>query len=296
MQQTQNSKYGMGTDPEFMVLKGGKVVSSIPLMKGNKYHKESLGKGFATYSDNVAIECNVPPSSSPKAFVGTLQTLFSRLKKKHPEFSVVTQASHSFTEEECEHDLAKEFGCDPEFDAYLMDMVEPPKGGHTFRSAGGHIHLGNTTFQTTMEGYLLDFNDKIEAIKLMDLYVGIPLVLMDNDPTSPARKKLYGKAGRFRPTQYGVEYRTPSPYWLTNPRIAALTAELTFTVMNIGDQKQGEKILSEFDLEQVKQAIDNNDKELALSIFNNLNISEEMKANIIQISQEQLNQDIYANW
>lgn len=295
--QTQKGKYLMGGDPEFMVVKSGNIVSSIPFMKGDKYDKEILGKGgYTTYADNVNIECTFPPADSPKNLVDNLKTLFTRLKKSHPEFSITTRASHTFSEEECDNDLAKKFGCDPEFDVYALDIVNPPAGGHTFRSAGGHIHLGNKTFNNNPSGYLIEQEDKFEAIKLMDLLVGIPLILMDNDPTSPARKKLYGKAGRFRPTDYGVEYRTPSPYWTSNPRIAALTAELTFMVMNIGDAKQGAEILSQFNSEDIQNAINNNDKDLARGIFEKLTLPENIKQSILEISQEQLNQDIYQNW
>lgn len=293
----QNDKYTVGSDPEFMVSNGRTIVSAIPFMKGDKYQKEDLKDDFFVYDDNVNVECNVPPSSNPDEFVGTMATLFQKLKKAHPEFKVTTTASHTFTKQECEHDHAKKFGCDPEFCAYVVDTVQPPQGGHTFRSAGGHIHLGNKTFNLDeKQGYLLDFDDKIQAILLMDLFVGIPMVMMDNDPTSQARKQLYGKAGRFRPTKYGVEYRTPSPYWLTHPRITSIVAKLTFKVMDIGDNKQGAETLEKFDMSIIREAIDTNNKELAAEVFNNLPIEDDIKAEILELSATVFSQEVDSNW
>ncbi len=292
-----NNIYTIGTDPEFMISYKGEIKSSIPFMRGDKNNKEDLGNGMFAYSDNVNIELNVPPTKSPDEFVGVLGDLFSNLRNKHPEFSVTTTASHNFSKKECEQQGAAEFGCNPEYCAYLIDMVQPPEGGKTFRSAGGHIHLGNKTFnQDEKNGYLLDMDDKIQAIRLMDIYVGIPLVLMDNDPTSLARKELYGKAGRFRPTEYGVEYRTPSPYWLTNPRLASITAQLTFLVMEIGDNKQGDEVLNSFNMDDVKNAIDNHDKKLAKEIFDRIVLSDGLRTEILEFAATKLDQDVYKNW
>lgn len=45
----------------------------------------------------------------------------------------------------------------------------------------------------------------------MDLYLGVPSVLIDPDTR---RRSLYGKAGCFRLTDYGVEYRVLSGYFI----------------------------------------------------------------------------------
>jgi len=46
---------------------------------------------------------------------------------------------------------------------------------------------------------------------MMDLYLGVPSVLMDK---GELRKQLYGKAGAYRMKPYGVEYRTLSNFWI----------------------------------------------------------------------------------
>ncbi|OYV41139.1 MAG: hypothetical protein B7Z80_02685 [Rhodospirillales bacterium 20-64-7] len=48
----------------------------------------------------------------------------------------------------------------------------------------------------------------------MDYFLGIHSLLWDKDGT---RRKLYGKAGAFRPKPYGMEYRVLSNRWLDSP-------------------------------------------------------------------------------
>ena len=45
----------------------------------------------------------------------------------------------------------------------------------------------------------------------MDAYVGLPSILIDKDTQ---RRSLYGKAGCFRLTDYGCEYRSLSSYFM----------------------------------------------------------------------------------
>ena len=52
--------------------------------------------------------------------------------------------------------------------------------------------------------------------------ISIPTFFLDNDEPAKIRKLKYGKAGCFRPTPYGVEYRTPSCWWIKSPAAMSL--------------------------------------------------------------------------
>lgn len=87
---------------------------------------------------------------------------------------------------------AQLFGCDPDFNAWLNgkeNVVGRPD--KVSRCAGGHLHCGYD-----------DFNDETNMllIKALDLFISVPLVLMEPDNE---RKKMYGKAGSFRPQPWG---------------------------------------------------------------------------------------------
>jgi hypothetical protein len=78
---------------------------------------------------------------------------------------------------------------------------------------------------------LLNAYGKITTVKALDIFCGIVSVFLDKDPTSPARRDLYGKAGSHRPKNYGVEYRAMSPWWLASPRHSELVYELAAAAM-----------------------------------------------------------------
>lgn len=56
----------------------------------------------------------------------------------------------------------------------------------------------------------------LELLRYMDAYVGIPSVILDNGEEAIKRRTLYGKAGCFRLTSYGYEYRSLSGKFLAN--------------------------------------------------------------------------------
>ena len=67
-----------------------------------------------------------------------------------------------------------------------------------------HIHIGyaNNNIDTSLW-----------LVKYLDHYLGVPSVLKDKDKR---RRSLYGKAGCFRLTSYGVEYRVLSSTLMKN--------------------------------------------------------------------------------
>lgn len=101
-------------------------------------------------------------------------------------------------------------------------------------------------------------------IKYFDAYIGIPSVLHDPDT---ARRALYGKAGCFRLTSYGFEYRSLSSFFL------GTKTKLRFVwdcVERAIDAYVQAKPLPP--AEEVIDAINNNNNVLALDLINRFNL------------------------
>jgi hypothetical protein len=269
-------RLSFGTDPEFMLQnRDGYLVSAIPILQASKEKKIDLGApprhDHKMFYDNVLVEFNVKTSYSEEELVNNLSDCF-RLATKyirgyllHPQSSVIYPAS------ECKHKDALVFGCEPEYCCYEMAQLNPPvcEPGNCFRSAGGHIHLGYDG-----EGYPLmappngdDHSERdwgrVWVVRMMDVFVGLPSLLIDHDKTSAARRKLYGKAGTHRPKEeYGVEYRATSNFWLRSPQLARLIYKLSaFTVDFVRDKRQFEMWEDEstckmYNIQELRETID----------------------------------------
>ena len=247
----------IGTDPEFMMfnIETGSIVSAIPVLNKGKEDKIYLtqDKNFAVYYDNTMMEMNVPPARSSDEMVGNIQKLFF-LTKKHigAKYDILAQASHNFTVQECSNEIASLFGCSEELCAWTFQSKSPPEGAanNVFRSAGGHIHIGREDFKDFEEGqdgvFLMDFASKADLIRVMDCTVGLAVAFLDNDPSSAARKSLYGEAGRHRLPIYGVEYRTPGNFWLSSPSLVRLISDITEYAAQICEAGQTQSLLNLF--------------------------------------------------
>lgn len=198
----------LGCDPEMFLLDASEgLVSAIDKIGGSKRNPLPLpiGDGFAVQEDNVALEYNIPPAGSKAQLVDHMRRVLTCLQERVSSIGLhFSQASAaSFPMEQCLDMRAMEFGCDPDFNAWTEGGVNPkPKAEDIFlRSCGGHVHVGHP------------FNsdkDKIQMVKMMDLFLGVPSQRMDN---GQLRKQLYGKAGAFRYQSFGLEYRVLSNYW-----------------------------------------------------------------------------------
>lgn len=216
--------YSLGADPEFFLearekatgewqpqivcgLLGGTKDTPLPL---------GIGKGFAVQEDNVMAEYNVPPSSRGDDLRRDVQRgLHAVLAKVRGMRASPKHAIDFPVEELLLHPGAMMFGCSPDFDAYNNGAAAPPinpetlvytTGGKQYgrRFAGGHVHLGYER-HNEIPGWV--------AARLCDAFLGLRSVL-DGDRQLGGRRELYGQPGRFRPTPYGIEYRTLSNYWV----------------------------------------------------------------------------------
>ena len=252
-------KVTCGADPElFLVDFAGVLRSSIGKIGGSKEMPRPLpiGQGYCVQEDNVAMEFNIPPAEGRDQFIASIDTTLAFLAESVKEmygYGLSKESAASFLGEELDHPAALVFGCEPDFNAWTKDVNPKPKASDpNLRSCGGHVHVG------------FDINkvDQTEVIKMMDLHLGVPSVLMD---TGDLRKQLYGKHGAFRPKSYGAEYRTLSNFWIFSNRLIGWVWDNTLRAVNAAESRLA---LSEEDGRNIALAIDGNDKALAWNLVN----------------------------
>lgn len=213
------SNVTIGADPELFIIneRTNKVVSSIGLIpgeKGDPWTDESMPQGFGLETDNILAEFNIPPVQTKSAFINNINYMKnyinSFVKNINPDLGILCSASQEVDPDQLKSKEAKEFGCSVDYNVYTQKANPKPKGTTTnLRSAGMHIHCGyeNPNIDTSLA-----------IVKYMDAYLGVPSVIKDPDIK---RRSLYGKAGCFRLTDYGVEYRCLSSYMMSNNDLLA---------------------------------------------------------------------------
>jgi hypothetical protein len=269
---TDQAKITIGTDPEFFLKKGDEYVSSQSAkIQGTKDEPVALKNGGTIQRDNVAVEFATAPADGREDFVGKVRSCLKDAHEMLPEGHVmVVEPSAIFGETHLTDPEAQEFGCDPDFNAYTVAMNDKPWCGDSgFRSCGAHIHVGCLDSDgNAIEGleFLLEFGGKISAVKAMDLFHGIISTVLDNSEASIKRRELYGKAGCHRPTDYGVEYRVLSNYWMKSPELVMLMDSLTRDAMALvaGDKLQ--EILDLVGETELQNAINDGNVEAATKI------------------------------
>lgn len=218
----------IGCDPEFFLIDPkGSLVSAIGIVPGTKEEPHTLPNGGGLQVDNVALEFSTPIAKDGRTLVEILQATFKDVKEALPEgYSIVARPSAIFSDDQLDHPEAHRFGCEPDFDAWELEVNEKPEHPNAnFRSCGGHIHVGHVPGDGNE--FLHDPYGKVEVVKTMDLLHGIISTILDNSPEAIERRKLYGGAGCHRPTNYGVEYRVLSNFWMKSPQLVMLMDSLT---------------------------------------------------------------------
>lgn len=254
-------KLSLGSDPELMLVEHstGNIVSSMRVLDGRTKHKPiDLGSGIKMYADNALIEASFPPLESPAQAAKQMGIVFSRMQAKlGKKFGLVPKAAHVYDKKELDCKEVWESGCNPNYDVYRRSMNLPADFKDGLRTGSFHVHVGAKE--------LMGMDEKEDAIKLLDIFLGVPSVIFDRDETAGERRKLYGKAGEFRPTPYGIEYRVLGNWPLRSPETTELCFDLVEYAMNLFHNRKD--ILSEVKSEDVEKAINEGDKDLAAAII-----------------------------
>lgn len=217
-------KFTFGADVEFFLKADtDRYVSAFRILNGTKHEPEILKCDAGLHWDNVAVEFSSIVTSSENEFVSAIKTPIMEIRKKVSPLRLVPAPFAIFPSDQLVYFEENEFGCNPDFDAWELRQNQPPLlPDDRFRSCGGHIHIGFVKGSPTE---LLDPYGKVAIVKMLDIMVGIPSVILDQGSTE--RRKLYGKAGCHRPTGYGVEYRTLSNFWTKSENTIRLIYKLS---------------------------------------------------------------------
>jgi hypothetical protein len=226
-----------GSDPEFMLTKDGEFYSAIGIVKGSA--KKRIKKdGHEFYWDNVMAECAIKPGFSRDEAISNIGECLRIYAGMVEPYKLTLQASQEYPTSQLKSKAAKTAGCSPDWCAYRLKQMKAPKKQFqtgVLRCCGGHIHLGQTT------GVLRTSLGRLQTVLLLDLFLGVPSLFIDKDPTSVRRRTLYGEAGRYRTQKkYGVEYRSLSNFWLGSPALVGLVYDLCNWVVDLVDQEGDE--------------------------------------------------------
>jgi hypothetical protein len=223
----------IGIDPEFFIVdEASRPINAIRILPG-KTNNPLKKNGINFYHDNVLAEFNFAPVKTEMEFLEKTSEALRILKNLVAPNTLSTQAYADLDKEEMRFANSRDLGCNPDYDAYTLTQNDMPTqffARTNCRAAGGHFHIGGEKNDAVCHPFL-----KPIFVFMLDLFVGIPSVVLDNNAYAFRRRKLFGQAGCHRDKPYGLEYRVLSPFWLRSPATASLMyklIEFVFESMN----------------------------------------------------------------
>lgn len=248
----------IGSDSELIIAdRTNRPFPVCGILGGTKDKPRKLGATpYTIQEDNVLLEFNIPPCTTEKEFSTHMRDAMQRsLQELPPSLHLYPSATAVFDKNLIGFAQAHMFGCDPDFNAWIMEEnPKPCAENKELRSAAGHVHIGweNPTNE-----------DRINLIKAADIFVGLRSVLEFSDRN---RRQLYGKAGSFRPKSYGVEHRVLDNEWVWQRRakdvyywymdaINFVNVGLASTITEV-DSVAIQKAINEYEVENSKKLLD----------------------------------------
>ena len=257
MKQSIENPHGItvGGDPEIALYLGDEPISAHEIIPGTKEKPHKLASG-ACQLDGMAVEINIDPAKSEEEYEHNINSVIGEVRKIVPsKYSLRYVPCVQFSPLVLDRvpTFHKELGCNPDWNAY-SGLINPSpmerlKLISNHRSFGGHISAGWTKDKDKEDpSHVLDCE---MVIKNLDPFY---MHIKEKVDADVLRAELYGKPGAYRPTPFGVEYRTPSNAWVGYPRMYRYMFGLVVSVINgmhNGLEFQVPKFKQEY-LEQVR--------------------------------------------
>ncbi len=223
----------LGADPELFLYseEKAKFIPVCGLVGGTKDEPLPIVEDqpmFAVQEDNVALEFTIPPVNNKKDWISHInfvKNYISNTVLNPMGLLPIYSGAARFEVEDLQTDAAKHMGCSESYDAWTHAIHEVNRDDETLRTTGFHVHVGYDNPGP---------ENSIDIIRALDLFLGVPSVLIDPDTE---RRKMYGKAGDYRFKQYGVEFRVLSGYFLMSDELLDWVYENTMKAIefvNIG--------------------------------------------------------------
>jgi len=261
----------LGTDPELFAYSPIEQTYKplCSLLGGSKTKPLCVVKdepGFTLQEDNVAAEFTIPPVKNVEDWIKNINFMKDYIQDTvlnplilEPNYS----SSARFKEEYLKSKGAQTMGCDTSYNAYSFKANKVDRSDYTLRTTGFHIHIGYDE---------PDVETSVNIIKAMDLFLGVPSVMIDPDTE---RRRMYGKAGEYRLTTYGCEYRVLGGFFLASEELLSWCFNNTMAALKFVNE--GGIITNE---EEIIEAINKCDKDLAYEIVDDYKV-EVLKINLI---------------
>ncbi len=291
----------IGTDPEFFIRSDkGKYLNAETMFPGTKDEPFPMNSGAGLQTDNVAVEFASPVGKDGGDLVTKLRNTFKELFLMMPANTVLDLSPAAlFDNDQLQTEQAQLFGCSPSYCAWdLVENERPNATVSNLRSVGAHIHIGKADGDGN--DFLLDPYGKINTVRMCDAFHGIISVVLDTSKESVMRKALYGKAGEHRPKEYGVEYRTLSPFWMKSPSLVMLIDALTTDALRFVREERHEELIAELGgAEVIRNIINNGDVDKAREVIENVlfnHMSEDSKHFFKECSDAIAQYDFKKEW
>lgn len=204
----QFNNVAFGSDAEvFLHDMTGRPFPVCGLVGGTKQQPKPLGiDGYFIQEDNCALEFNIPVCKTRDEWARAFNTALKLINTAVPgHFQLHNVAVAEFDKAFLEIPQTQVFGCEPDFNAWTMDMnatPEVPEGKEGMRTAAAHVHISWDK---------PDEEQRIALVRASDIFVSLYDVQETEDKT---RRLMYGKAGAFRFKEYGIEHRVLSNDWI----------------------------------------------------------------------------------
>lgn len=241
----------LATDSEIFLYDGTRIVSAI-----GKLGTKTIGE-VSIEEDNILAEFQTEPTENRAVFIRRVNAGIQAIKDESG-MDVKIQASHTFTKEYLKGlpPKAYVFGCNIDMNAYTDKSNPKPNAYTNQRTSGGHLHID-------VPGKRMS-ERRTKLVKLLDLYLGVPSVLLDSDGAK--RRRMYGKAGSYRDKSYGIEYRVLSNFWLRSDKLIGWVFDQT--AIAVSDSRYTQHI----PYRRARQCIDECDRVLASKLVSQFNL------------------------